>query len=309
MRRSRRIAVVAASVAATFVVSSANAWAADPVFELGGTGTSTVTGKALANGSVMQSFAADPVASRLYFGQIKSASTGDMTLTQTDLTGRKLGSMTVRGGGHAWAIGVENVNGKPWLYTEAEARPDAAGQMFGTSIARFPYSAGSSVDLTYRVPSRIKVAVFRVPACLQYIAPSVDPAHGQMGVACRGSDGLRHFYVYSLPEFLGHVYNPVASGILTRTATDQGWTLYGDFIYQIQGDAYSASNPQPGNTMLTSRDLTGAVIQTAAATDAVDLTFREPEGVGVVPVGGVPHLAYGLASGVSGDRRANVIVK
>lgn len=78
------------------------------------------------------------------------------------------------------------------------------------------------------------------------------------------------------------------------------------------GNAYSGSNPAPGNTYLTTVDLnTGKKVQGPTLTKAGGtLVFREPEGLAIQRTsGGQVRLVMGFASGSAGDRRSNLFHK
>lgn len=107
----------------------------------------------------------------------------------------------------------------------------------------------------------------------------------------------------------------------TDLGTFQGYTIYGEYLYLLEGDAYSNTNPPPsdcgsatiaGNSRITSVHLnTGQVQQHRVPTKAAcTLSYREPEGMAIYrTVGGETRLFFGFASGGSGARRCNVLYK
>ena len=85
-----------------------------------------------------------------------------------------------------------------------------------------------------------------------------------------------------------------------KTPDFQGYTTYGRRLYMVQGTAYGTGNPRSGkgNTVLTSVDLaTGKVEQRQVRTTVgYALYVREPEGLAIQVVNGVPRLCVGFAS-------------
>nr|WTB28984.1 hypothetical protein OG781_05145 [Streptomyces sp. NBC_00830] len=81
-------------------------------------------------------------------------------------------------------------------------------------------------------------------------------------------------------------------------------------MYFITGDGYSASNPDPGNTYITSIN-TGAIAQGPTLTKAGStLTYREPEGLAIYRTdAGESRLFLGFATGEEGDRRSSIFYK
>ena len=321
------VSAAAGAVVGAMWLGSAAAWATDPTspFALDTPGQVAVAQQPLAGTRVMQSFAADfrDPAGRLYFIQQQSASSADLLITQTHLDGTAVpgGTMTLTGAGHGRGIGLQHLaDGRVFVFTEAEAQPDENGKLFGTAIARFPWKPGTTVDLTYRSKHpRHKVPVYRIPQCVYHVSPSVDQEHGQMGVSCGDVNHDRHFYVWPLDAFVdGRVdYGnaPRSGDWPALQTTGQGWALFGDYVYELEGDTYAIAGAYPGNTTLKSIniDTHEEVGPLSVGSDPPDAGYVEPEGIGVIPYdegsGLVPHLAYGVASGGPGAHLANVIAK
>ncbi|MEV4896686.1 hypothetical protein AB0K48_45735 [Nonomuraea sp. NPDC055795] len=92
--------------------------------------------------------------------------------------------------------------------------------------------------------------------------------------------------------------------------TFQGYTLYQDHIYLLDGDAYGPANPAPGNTHLTSVSLlTGQKVERRFTAAAKSLDHREPEGMAIQIAGGQPRLCYGLAAGRPEARLVSIVYK
>lgn len=71
----------------------------------------------------------------------------------------------------------------------------------------------------------------------------------------------------------------------------------------LDGNAYSAMNPSPGNAHVSSVDLnTGGSLTRVQTNAGGTLIFREPEGMAVYrTTAGETRLLLGFASGVTGD--------
>jgi hypothetical protein len=83
-------------------------------------------------------------------------------------------------------------------------------------------------------------------------------------------------------------------------------------MYFQTGDHYSASNPAPGNTHLTSINInTGKIAQGPVLTKAGStLHWREPEGLAIYRTdAGESRLFIGFATGDEGDRRSSIFYK
>jgi hypothetical protein len=138
--------------------------------------------------------------------------------------------------------------------------------------------------------------------------PSIDVADGLIAVQY-WSAGLRAFRwaVYSLAAFKTHRYTALARftvpAALARTGrVEQGWALAGrSTLVNWQGEAYSGSNPPPGDATFATVTTAGAVAS-ALSRAGTALSYREPEGAAKAGTA----LCTGFASGHAGARRANV---
>ncbi|WP_328525215.1 hypothetical protein [Kribbella sp. NBC_00359] len=122
--------------------------------------------------------------------------------------------------------------------------------------------------------------------------PAVDQRHGRIGIRHTLADGF-HINVYSLAAArAGNFANPVASfkqPPMTADIDFQGWALYGSYVYLWEGEAY-AGGPDPENA--------------TSKLWCYDINSGE-----VVDHLGAPRLCFGFASGVTGDRRANLFYR
>ena len=265
---------------------------------------------AIKDETVLQSFAFDDAHSRVYLVQRQNGTdelVGDMTLTQLSYSGVVTGYMVLNGFGHGVAIGVEPVGSDAYLWTETDANP---GSGYGRAIARFRFSNG--VSLT---PTSSAVQVFRPVSGSTSNTLSIDTLNGRIGVRYRTSAGMG-YRVYDLAAFKAGAFTPLHSFAQTGVdgETFQGWALYGDYVYQMTGTAYtseSGANPPSGhgNTYVTCLDVrTGALVQRSRTEAAYSLGYREPEGMAVQRTS-PPRLMLGFASGATGARKVSLYYK
>jgi hypothetical protein len=95
------------------------------------------------------------------------------------------------------------------------------------------------------------------------------------------------------------------------TGVNQGYAVYGRYLYLLTGESYEASGGKL-NSQVLSMDLnTGELVQGPVLTKAGStLEFREPEGLAIYKTkDGEARLFLGFASGVAGDRRSNLFYK
>ncbi|GAB2665168.1 phage baseplate protein [Kribbella swartbergensis] len=279
-------------------------------FALDGPGGELFRGKPLADVTVMQSFAFDSENQRLFTGQLRSGrpgATGDLTLTRLNLAGDVLGHMYLTGFGHAVSIGAETAGRTTYLWTETDV--DTANGR-GRQIARFRWQDG--VTLTKDSPGLRK---WKPVAAGSVFTPSVDQRHGRLGVRYSLPDGM-HINVYSLAAArAGDFSNVLASfkqPAMTAGIDFQGWALYGSYVYLWEGEAYAgAPDPNLATSKLWCYDInTGQVVESVRVLDGADLIHREAEGLAVYAgPDGKARLYFGFASGVAGDRRADLFYR
>jgi hypothetical protein len=264
--------------------------------------------KALAEGTVLQSFAFDEVHQHLYVLQVRlgGGEAGHLRLNKLDYEGKLLGSMKLQGFGHGVSIGVQNAaDGKVWIWTEADAKGG-----YGQGVTRFQFANGATrtdEDVKIRKP---------IPASINN-QPSVCMASKRIAVRYRVK-GKPRYRVWDLDAFVARDYdNPVADIAQPEAHPDpkipfQGYALHGDHIYQLAGTAYDAETNLPaehGNAYLSTVDITtGKLVQRVRTEAGRSLTHREPEGVAVRRKGGT-RLYLGLASGAAGARRFSLYCK
>ncbi|MEU1668070.1 teichoic acid biosynthesis protein C [Streptomyces sparsogenes] len=261
----------------------------------------------LHNARVQQSFTFDNVNRRLFVAQLKDGSpddSGDLCITQLDFSGNELGYMYLLGFGHGVSIGAQPVGSDTYLWTEVDVNSGARGRR----LARFRWNSGATLSNTSSALTKHSpVSDATETTC------AIDPVNNRMAVRYLNTAGSRRYAIFNV--------NEVAAGNYTNRLADfaqpsdpavfQGYALYGSYVYQLTGTAYSDTNPSPGNAYTSSVNVnTGALTQRAFTGAGSTLTYREPEGMGVYrTAAGEVRLFLGFASGEAGDRRSNLFYK
>ncbi|GAA1575900.1 MULTISPECIES: hypothetical protein [Kribbella] len=272
-------------------------------FVLGGAGGEVFRSKPLADVTVMQSVAFDNRNQRLFAGQLRAgspSSSGDLTLTQLTPAGDVVGHMYLSGFGHAVSIGAESVGSTTYLWTETDVDTTNAR---GRQVARFRWQDGAT--LTKDSPG---LRSWKPVADGALFTPSVDQQHGRIGIRQTQADGF-HINVYSLAAARAGDFSRVLASFKQPAMTEgidfQGWVLYGSYVYLWEGEANTSTSK------LWTYDINkGEVVESVQILDGADLVYREAEGIGVQHLpNGRPRLCFGFASGVAGDRRANLFYR
>ncbi|MFI2733574.1 signaling protein [Streptomyces sp. NPDC018711] len=215
---------------------------------------------------------------------------GDLCVNQLAPDGTVLAVMHLRGFGHGGGLGVEHVDGTPWLWLETDADRVVEGFAYGRRIGRIAFTPGAVVDAGSSL-----VEVFDPVPGASSVTPALDLDHGRIAVRHVSSTGAAEYRVYGLDAFKNRVFTPDRS--FPAQYTTQSWCLYGNLLYQNQGSAYSATNPSPGNSWWTVYDvLTGAVVERTFNATALDLTHRETEAITVRRTPAGPQLVFGFAT-------------
>ncbi len=266
---------------------------------------------------VLQSFAFDDAGGYVYVLQVEGTNAdgtfaehsarGDLVLTKLSIDGETIaGHMVLRGFGHGVAMAVERENAAVYLWTEVDSAPNPGGSGRGTKLGRFRFANGVTLDA-----SSSALRKFAPIAGARVCTPSIDATRGRFAMRYVSAKGKWHVALFDLAKLkTGHtkpvtdIPLPFAFGVV------QGWCTYGSYIYVYAGEAYSDANPPPGNATLWCIDWnTGAVIETRRTNAFGDLTYREPEGLAVQFVNGVPRLCFGFGAAVAaGDPRRRVSI-
>ncbi|MBB6565901.1 teichoic acid biosynthesis protein C [Kribbella sandramycini] len=257
---------------------------------------------------VMQSFAFDTPNNRLFTGQLRSetaANSGDITLSQLDFAGNVLGHMYLTGFGHAVSIGAEAVGSTSYIWTETDVDTDDGR---GRQITRFPWQNGK----THTTSS---VTKWKPIAGAANCTPAVDQRFGRVGIRHRRSNGM-HINIYSLAAARTGDFSTVLASFkqpaLTPGVDFQGWTLYGSYVYFWEGEAYPGDPDETkANSKLWCYDINaGQLVDSFLTLAGKSLTYREAEGIAVYgSTDATARLYFGFASGLEGDRRANLFYR
>lgn len=279
--------------------------------------------KPLHNATVLQCFSFDNSKGHLYTLQVTQGSSpaqGNLTMTQLDLTGKKLGRMYLKGFGHGISFGVQPTSSGPVMWTEAVIGPGDRA----TKVCRFKFRNTATPITQDDVELFTPIEGMRSASC------SLDLDHNTIAVRYI-KDGLdsMHVSLYDFTKFaagdfsapltdisLGQVHPP---GI-----TPQGYQHYGQHLYLFQGNAYyydegtaeehcDVTHPDgelDGNAKVSRINFNDPSDHETHLTKAgFSLNFREPEGLGLLKLNGKPRLCMGFASGCAGSRLANVYYK
>jgi hypothetical protein len=259
---------------------------------------------------VMQSFAWDNVHTYVYTVQVEGSdaagtwsehwANGDLTLTKLSADGNTVAGhmylMYLRGFGHGVSIGVEPVGSSVYLWTEVDSQPNSEGSGRGTKLGRFLYSNGTTLTNTSSAITKFVL----IPGVTQ-VTPSVDMAAGRLTMRYLTSSNQFRLALYDLAAVKAGGTSVLCDiAIPSGLGTFEGYTSYGSYVYLYTGTAYSDTNPPPGNTELYSFNWNTGVQTQHAHTDAFgSQVYREPEGMSVQVVSGVPRLVFGFSSSVS----------
>ncbi|MEU0094637.1 hypothetical protein [Kribbella sp. NPDC006257] len=279
-------------------------------FKMSATTNEFFRSKPLWGPTVMQSFAFDTPNNRLFTGQLRSGTgenSGDLTLSQLNFSGTVLGHMYLTGFGHAVSIGAEAVGSTTYLWTETDV--DTTNGR-GRQIARFPWQNGATLT-----KSSASLTKWKPVSNGSVFTPAVDQRFGRLGVRYSLSDGM-HINVYSLAAARAGDFSTVLATFkqpaLTSGVDFQGWTLYGSYAYFWEGEAYpGAPDETKANSKLWCYDINaGEIVDSFLTLAGKSLTYREAEGMAVYgSTDATARLYFGFASGVTGDRRANLFYR
>lgn len=260
--------------------------------------------KPLYHQTVMQSFTFDNVNRRLFVAQVKNGASsddnGDLCITELDFAGNQLGHMFLHGFGHGVSIGAEPAGTSTYLWTEVDSVNSR-----GTRLARFRYVNGATLDRTSSALQKHQPI-----AGIDTVTCATDPINQRLVMRYRLNGSFR-YATYNIADVRAGNYTRLAdiaqpSGL----GTFQGYAVYGQYLYMLDGDEYSSSNPPPGNSHVSSVSLNGGPLTRVPTNAGGSLSHREPEGMAVYrTVAGETRLFLGFASGESGDRRANLFYK
>lgn len=317
------LAVVCLLIPAAPLVQAEKSPLKSKMFDLSEPANPLIRDAKLHNGTVMQSFAVDDVNERIYVLQLMAGGqqlpgesgpvtgaqrdkNGDMTLTQLDLEGNKLGYMFLKGFGHGVQMGVETDGDTTYLWTETDSVTEG-NSGWGTQLARFPFENGKILT-----PDAGELEKHQLIEGADRTTVNIDQANGLLTMRYR-KDGAFRFGVYELEKVKRGQYEPIADVAQPSMGTFQGFASYGGYLYLLEGNSYGSNGSvEPtGNTYITAVDLnTGEAVDKQLIDAGDDLTFREPEGMAIrIPDPKHPQkaeLSFGFASSFTPLRLSNV---
>lgn len=254
--------------------------------------------KYLKDGTVMQSFAIDSDNNWVYAAQVTGGSDpalGNLTINKLDINGNLLGWMKIEGCGHGAQIAVQNlgVGNEPWLWMEyGPVTVDTAGNGYGSRIMRCKFQANASPLPTSAIHIFDPFPNGDANTC------AIDPVNRTIVVRHKEGSlyaGLPWKYsVFMLADLQTFNYTPLITvDQPTLPATSfQGYALFGDYLYMLNGNLKNADCMSPDNKdcTITRMPITACAVSNppAACTTTpfqittaagIDICSREPEGM------------------------------
>ncbi|MCX5009199.1 Tat pathway signal sequence domain protein [Streptomyces sp. NBC_00638] len=238
-----------------------------------------------------------PGETRTYTGTERSAQ-GDLCVTRLDWAGNIIGRMYLLGFGHGVSIAVEPSGNSAYLWTEVEAAaPDSNGDAYGTKIARFKFANGTVLSKDSSALTKYSPVAGSTNTTV-----AIDPVNNRLVHRHRVSSTWK-YSLYDLSAFKAGTFTALATVTQpTGLGTFQGYTTLGQYLYLLDGTAYSSTNTDPGNTYQTIVDWnTGTQVDRRLTGAGASLSYREPEGLAIqIPDTATPtqaRLVTGFASG------------
>ncbi|OJJ03372.1 hypothetical protein ASPVEDRAFT_42882 [Aspergillus versicolor CBS 583.65] len=264
--------------------------------------------------TVQQSMTFDNVNRRLFIVNRRdgtSTTSGDLTISEVDFSGKLLGSMDLIACGHGVNIAAEPVGKETYIWSET----DAAKSGYGTALWRFKFEDGKTLDSSKDDRERIKPLDDK----FERGTATIDPVYerfvaryqykGKMNIAVWPLDDAKEGN-FSSPLVDWEIPN-VKDDLGAMTGVNQGYAVYGQYLYILTGESYEASGGKLNSEVLSMDLNTGELVQGPVVTKAGStLEFREPEGLAIYKTeDGEARLFLGFSSGKAGDRRSNLFYK
>jgi receptor-binding protein len=277
-------------------------------FKMSATTNEFFRSKPLWGPTVMQSFAFDTPNNRLFTGQLCSGTgenSGDLTLSQLNFSGTVLGHMYLTGFGHAVSIGAQAVGGTSYIWTETDVD---TGNGRGRQICRFPWQNGATLSAS-------SVTKWKPVAGGSVFTPAVDSGTGSSVCATRNPTGCTQ---HLQPRCRGCRRLFDGAGVLQATGADlrdrlPGMDAVRRLVRVLLGGRGLSGEPDEtkANSKLWCYDINaGKIVDSFLTLAGKSLTYREAEGMVVYgSTDATARLYFGFASGVTGDRRANLFYR
>ena len=298
---------------------------ADILFNLNASATPLVLGVELSQTRVHQQIDFDEANNLVYVTQVIANgvtlpgesgppptgvrdSRGDLAINRVDLaTGTVTGVMYVRSFDHGSGLGVEIEGGVTYIWIAYDAVQQPIGtNAHGRRIARLPFQNGAVID-----PTDPSISDYNPVPGASSITPGLDLANNQFAIAYNAGSGTR-YRIFSLADFKAKDFSsPLAEFARPSYPDFQSWQIFNGYIYQFHGTAYGEENPPPpagqGNVWFTViNSVTGEVVQRVHDLHAINLSYREPEGLAFRNMPDGPELVFGYASSDTAPRLMNL---
>lgn len=298
---------------------------ADILFNLNASATPLVLGVELSQTRVHQQIDFDEANNLVYVTQVIANgvtlpgesgppptgvrdSRGDLAINRVDLaTGAVTGVMYVRSFDHGSGLGVEVEGGVTYIWIAYDAVQQPIGtNAHGRRIARLPFQNGAVID-----PTDPSISDYNPVPGASSITPGLDLANNQFAIAYNAGSGTR-YRIFTLADFKAKDFSsPIAEFARPSYPDFQSWQIFNGYIYQFHGSAYGEENPPPpagqGNVWFTViNSVTGEVVQRVHDLHAINLSYREPEGLAFRNMPGGPELVFGYASSDVAPRLMNL---
>jgi hypothetical protein len=299
---------------------------AETLFNLRAAASSEMPPFSLAQGTVNQQVFYEPHNQLMYFSQVMAggsftlpdesspppsgtrAARGDLTISRVDMSGTVTGVMYCRRFDHGSGMGAEYdpSDGKTYIWLSFDAVQQPIGQNgHGRRLCRIPFVDGAIID-----PEDVPAAqAFEAFTGLTSTTPGLDLVNNRITVAHSQGSGTT-YTVFDLTAFKAKDYSsPLYSFARPSYENFQGWTAFGNYVYQQHGTAYDeTTNPGPpdgnGNAFWIVIDMrTGNVVDRVDNNWGLTLDFREPEALAVFDLPGGPQFTFAFAIGDTGARQ------
>ncbi|MDD7210697.1 MAG: hypothetical protein PUH29_11705 [Lachnospiraceae bacterium] len=223
-----------------------------------------------------------------YYIQMTSVHTGNLRVTRVKYKGfgRYLKDyMTLRRFGHATNLDCSISNGRTWLWTGSDCKK---GSDVSQAITGFRYKKYTT--LTGHGPVQYQIPMGTDGKYATNVYPAINQDSTRMAVRYTYK-GMQYYQIYNLVDGLYiNPDTPVRQFCLWPTTGDfQGFDIYKSTIYTIEGSprnsflkTYDSSRRyQP--TVIRAYHYNTGVYNAMVVHGAKKLTFREPEGIKVLP--------------------------
>ena len=287
-------------------VHAGGAWASEVRFDLDAPPIPVLAGVRLHEARrPMQGIGYDVANRRLFVSQQRDGRPGaDLCVNQLGHDGEVVATMHFDRAGHGQSFGVESVGSDSYLWLECDANENGTDGR-GTALARFRFDPERRPRLRKFFEDGVEVGC------------AIDPVNARLLIR-RPEGGRTVFTLFDLADGRPNLASPRARFVepdLTpeagRPVVLQAFTVLGRYAYTFVGTrGHDGTSADPFDSYLSAIDMTtGTLVQQVLTTAGGSLPHREPEGLAIDVVDGVPQLCFGLASGPSPNsarRLANV---